>query len=236
MLPDYRAFRNLFSYRRHHMSLLLNPLVCGLTDDSFDSDSNSISISAVRRLLTVRDDQHWAAGRIDDVLGDGADDEIHDAVPAVGAHDDQIRSNLFGNLHDGMFGLAAVQQVIHVNVIGVQLVDDRLHLFLGIEGDMLVFFFHFVDADAQHLPFLLIHELFVNIEQRNFGTELVGDLYGFFDSLIGTLFQVDWAKNMLEHAIAPFCRSGGWEFLLPILPPILLQSADVKIVDQKPKS
>jgi hypothetical protein len=41
------------------------------------------------------------------------------------------------------------------------------------------------------------------------GPKLVGNLHGFFESHIGTLFQVSWAKNMLEHAIAPFCLNGG---------------------------
>jgi hypothetical protein len=56
-------------YRRHHMPFLLNPLVCGLTTDNFDSDFNPISISAVRRLLSVGDNQDRTGGRIDDVLG-----------------------------------------------------------------------------------------------------------------------------------------------------------------------
>jgi hypothetical protein len=71
-----------------------------------------------------------------------------------------------------------------------------------------VFFLHLVDTYAQHLPFFLIHELFVDIEQRDFRTELVRNLYGFFDSHIGPVFQVDWAKNTLEHSLAPFCRGG----------------------------
>jgi hypothetical protein len=38
-------------------------------------------------------------GCIDDVLGDCADIEIHDAIPAASTHDDPIRPQLFVNLY-----------------------------------------------------------------------------------------------------------------------------------------
>ena len=94
------------------MSLFLNALVCGLTN-------NSVSIWAFRCLLSVGDNQHRAGGRIDNMLSDGADNEILEAVSAVGTHDDQVRSKFLSNLNDGVLWLAAVQQVIHFNIISV---------------------------------------------------------------------------------------------------------------------
>jgi len=41
------------------------------------------------------------------MLGNSANNEIHDVVPTVSTHDDQVRPKLFSNLHDDMFWFAS---------------------------------------------------------------------------------------------------------------------------------
>ncbi len=70
-------------------------------------------------LHLVVDDQNRAGGCVDDMFGNGADNKIHDIIPTIGADDNQICSELFGHLHDGIFRLAAVKQVIYLDIIGM---------------------------------------------------------------------------------------------------------------------
>ena len=56
-------------------------------------------------------------GRSDYLHDNSSNNEIHDAIPAAGTHDDQIRVQLFGNLYESLFRPTVVQQVVHFNII-----------------------------------------------------------------------------------------------------------------------
>ena len=59
-------------------------------------------------LIFVGDDQDRTGGRIDDMLGNWTDNEIHEIISAVCAHNDQIYSKFLGNFYDGFIRLAFV--------------------------------------------------------------------------------------------------------------------------------